>query len=251
MSSLQIKILGCGSSWGVPVIGCKCAVCSSDSSYNKRSRSAITISDNNTTVLVDCGFDIREQLVRNNINKVDAVILTHDHADHVCGIDDLRIFKDLHKTVPEFYTDHKTLDIVSSKYKYLFDRAVFKAVGVDFNAKLNIGGIEIQCFRQDHGTMDSIGLRVGDVVYTNDVIRYPDESKKYLYNAQTWIVDCVDYKSTATHVGLSEVLKWKEEFKPKRMFLTNMSHDIDYFEISKVLPEDIRPAYDGMIVEIG
>jgi phosphoribosyl 1,2-cyclic phosphate phosphodiesterase len=250
MNSIQIKILGCGSSWGVPVIGCKCSVCISDRSENKRTRSSILIQNSNTKVLVDCGFDTRNQLIREDVRRIDAVILTHDHADHVCGIDDLRVFKDLHKSLPKFYTDHQTFKAIHNKYGYLFERGVFDTRQVDFEDKVKVGDIEIQLFKQDHGTMNSLGLRIGDVIYTNDVIRYPEESKKYLYNARVWIVDCVDYRSTKTHVGLPEVLDWKKEFKPKQMFLTNMSHDIDYFEIIKSLPEGVLPSYDGMVIEV-
>jgi len=246
----KLTILGCGSSWGVPVIGCKCAICLSDSSYNKRLRSAITIDNEQNKILVDCGFDIRSQLLKYDIDRINAIILTHDHADHVCGLDELRVFHDLHGITPKFYSDHKTLDIVMKRYKYLFDRGVFHPIGIDFNSRHKIGDIEIQFFRQDHGVMDSLGMRIGDTVYTNDVMRYPEESKQYLYNANTWIVDCVDYKSTPTHAGLKCVIAWMEEFKPKKMYLTNMSHEIDYFHIESILPPGIKPAYDGLILEI-
>lgn len=247
----KLTILGCGSSWGVPVIGCKCKVCTSDSSYNKRNRSSIIIQSDTTSILVDSGFDIRTQLLKFNINRLDALILTHDHADHVCGLDELRVFHDLHghKSL-DLYTDHNTLDIITHRINYLMRRKVFNPIGIDFESEHIIGDIKIQFFLQDHGSMDSIGMRIGNIIYTNDVIRYPEESKKYLYKADVIIIDCVDYKSTPTHVGLPEVIQWYNDFKPKQMYLTNMSHDIDYFEIQKILPEGIMPAHDGLVLNI-
>lgn len=246
----QLTILGCGSSWGVPVIGCKCKVCLSESSYNKRTRSSIIISDDSTKILVDFGGDIRHQLLRENIDSLDAIILTHDHADHSSGLDDLRIFNVLHNTTPKFYSDHKTVDIITNKFRYLFDKKMFEPIGVDFDAKIKSGNIELQLFRQDHGVMDSIGIRVKNTVYTNDVLRYPEESKKYLYNAKIWVIDCVDYKSSASHIGLDAVMQLYQEFAPEKMYLTNLSHDIDYFDLQLNLPKHVFPAYDGLRIEI-
>lgn len=247
----KFTILGCGSSWGVPVIGCKCKVCISNTPYNKRNRSSALIQSNTTTILLDSGFDIRTQLLTFGIDRLDALILTHDHADHVCGLDELRVFHDLHghKSL-DLYTDHNTLSIITHRIDYLMKRKVFNPVGFDFESEHLIGDIKIQFFRQDHGSMDSLGIRIGNLVYTNDVIRYPEESKKYLYNADIMIIDCVDYKATNTHIGLPEVIEWKNEFKPKQMYLTNMSHDIDYFEIQSALPSDILPAHDGLVLNI-
>lgn len=247
----KLTILGCGSSWGVPVIGCKCKVCISSSPYNKRNRSSLLIQSDTTNILVDSGFDIRTQLLNFNIDRLDALILTHDHADHVCGLDELRVFHDLHRQKPlDLYTDHSTLDIITKRIDYLMKRKIFHPIGIDFESEHIIGDIKIQFFLQDHGCMDSLGMRLGNIVYTNDVIRYPEESKKYLYNVDVMIIDCVDYKATQTHIGLPEVIEWYNEFKPKMMYLTNMSHDIDYFEIQKILPEGVMPAHDGLVVDI-
>ncbi|MES2215508.1 MAG: MBL fold metallo-hydrolase [Pseudomonadota bacterium] len=245
-----LTILGCGSSWGVPVIGCKCKTCSSPSSYNKRSRSSIIIRDGVTSVLVDFGGDVRNQLLRENIDRLDAVILTHDHADHCSGLDDLRIFSLIHGMIPKFYSDHNTVDVVTKRYSYLFDKKALEPIGVDFDAKIRVGDIEIQLFKQDHGVMDSLGLRIKNTVYTNDVLRYPEESKQYLRNAKIWVADCVDYKSTGSHIGLDQAIQLYEEFTPERVYITNMSHDIDYFDIQPQLPQNVSPAYDGLRLEI-
>ena len=247
---LELTILGCGSSVGVPIIGCKCNTCKSTSPYNKRLRSSIIIRSDTTNILVDFGWDVREQLIRENIDKIDGVILTHFHADHVSGFDDLRVFKIIHGKKFDLYTDQRSLEEMKDKFGYILKSDIANLYGVDFYSKVKVGDIELQLFRQDHGTMNSIGIRIGDVVYTNDVIGYPEESKEYMRDARVIIMDCVGYQSMATHSGLDQVMKWQQDFNPQQIYLTNMSHKIDYFEVSKNLPSNIAPSYDGMKVII-
>lgn len=249
---LQVTILGCGSSTGVPVIACDCTICSSDSNYNKRTRSAIFINDEQTKILIDFGPDIKNQLLREKIRQIDATILTHDHADHVGGIDELRIISFIQNRPLEVFTDAETATIIENRYQYLFmentqynlpQRLVSKPV--DFYSKVKIGSLDIQFFRQNHGPIDSLGLRIGDLVYSSDVVDFPEQSKQFLQNIKFWILDCLDYKSNAYHAGLDKILQWQEEFKPEKMFLTNMNHNIDYHEVIRQLPANIIPLYDG------
>ncbi len=249
---LQVTILGCGASLGVPVLGCACSVCKSDSIYNKRTRSAIYISDQQTKILVDFGFDIRQQLLRENITDIDAAILTHDHADHVSGLDELRALHFLHKRPLDIVTDHATSKTVEDRYKYLFtDKNKynlpqrFNSKPVDFFSKIKIGTMDIQCFRQDHGPIDSLGIRIGDFVYSSDVVDFPEESKQLLRNVKVWVLDCLEYNSNYCHAGLDKVLRWNEELKPEQILLTNMHHTIDYHKIINELPSNIKPLYDG------
>lgn len=248
---LQVTILGCGASIGVPVIGCDCSVCLSNSKYNKRTRSAIYISDENSQILVDFGFDIRYQLLREKINTLDCAILTHDHSDHVNGIDDLRVFTFMQSKPLEIYMNHNSTVSLSKRYDYLFSNGLFD-VGqvllskpVDFFDKIKINTIEIQFFKQNHGPIDSLGLRIGDFVYSSDVSNFPPESEEYLKNVKIWILDCMDYTSNKNHAGLDKVLEWQEKYKPQQVLLTNMRHTIDYHEIIKILPSNVKPLYDG------
>ena len=248
---LQVTILGCGASIGVPVIGCDCSVCLSNSKYNKRTRSAIYISDENSQILVDFGFDIRYQLLREKINALDCAILTHDHSDHVNGIDDLRVFTFMQGKPLEIYMNHNSAASLSKKYDYLFSNGLFD-VGqvllskpVDFFDKIKINTIEIQFFKQNHGPIDSLGLRIEDFVYSSDVSNFPPESEEYLKDVKIWILDCMDYTSNKNHAGLDKVLEWQEKYKPQQVLLTNMRHTIDYHEIIKILPNNVKPLYDG------
>ena len=242
---LNITILGCGSSLGVPMIGCDCNICNSKSMYNKRTRSSIYIDDNISTVLIDFGFDIKEQLIRENIRKITGAILTHRHADHVSGIDNLRIFSFIQKMPLDIFTDFTTAEIVKNCYKYLFTNNYLTINPLDFFTNFTIGSINIQLFRQHHGPIDSLGVRIGDFVYSSDVSAFPVESEQYLQNIKIWIIDCFDYKSNHAHSGLDKILYLNKIYNPLEIFLTNLSHYIDYHEISRILPKNIKPLYDG------
>ena len=248
----EITILGCGASLGVPVLACECKICKSESKFNKRSRPSILISKAGKNVLVDFGLDVRLQLMREQINSLDAAILTHDHADHVGGIDDLRVFGYQTNTPLPIYSDSKTIDVIAERYKYMLrEKRIEMHKLDDYESMHNIAGVDIQFFEQDHYSMRSLGLRIGDFVYSNDVIKYPESSQKFLYGAKTIVIDCMDYESTLAHSGLWQVLLWNEEYKPESMWLTNMSHTIDYDEIQKQLPSNVRPLVDGQKIMVG
>jgi phosphoribosyl 1,2-cyclic phosphate phosphodiesterase len=246
---IKIKILGCGSSLGVPVIGCSCNVCSSTAPYNKRLKSALLISHFDKNVLIDFGQDIRQQLLRENVKKIDHAILTHIHSDHASGIDDLRPFHLVNGLPPlDIYSDKFTFDMFKIRFPYLDNAEYFKRIIVDSYDQRIIGGLNFQFFKQNHGNINSLGVRIGNFAYANDLIEFYKESYKYLYNLDILIIDCISYKSTKTHSGLEKVLIWREKFKPKLIYLTNMSHGIDYFEIQKILPENVKPLYDKQVL---
>ncbi len=242
---LQITILGCGSSLGVPIIGCDCDTCLSDSSYNKRTRTSIYIDDGNSQILIDFGFDIKDQLIREKIRTLDAAILTHDHADHVSGIDNLRVFPFIQQKPLNIFADHKTAADVVGKHQYLFnqDNLIMNAVG--FFENIQIGAMDVQFFRQNHYKIDSLGIRIGNFVYSTDVLYFYEESKKYLQNIDSWVLDCSGYTQATSHASIATMLSWREEYQPSNIYLTNMSHEIDYHTIINELPKHVTPLYDG------
>ena len=245
---VNVKVLGCGSSLGVPVLACSCFVCTSNNPYNRRKRSAILIQDEDTKILVDFGYDIREQLLHNKIDKLDAIISTHMHADHISGLPDLKILVK-EKPIP-IYVIENDFPYFKSYFQYLLDGNYFKVHISNYYDKVQINNINIQFFQQHHGKVDSLGLRFNDFVYANDVIKFPKKSDQYIYNASVFMVDCLKYESTYAHSGLDQVLKWREKFSPKKIILTNMSHQIDYLSAAKSLPHNVILAYDNMIIYI-
>lgn len=247
---LKITVLGCGSSHGVPVVGCACEVCTSSSPYNKRRRSAIIIEQLAAKVLVDFGFDIKDQLVDAKIDRLDGAVLTHDHADHVAGIDNLRIFRYLSGEALTIHTDHETEEKIKQRYKYLFDKGEVRSVAYGKYDQFEIDAIRFQFFNQLHAEIDSLGIRVGDFVYSSDVREFPPESRQYLQGIKVWLLDCLAMESNHAHAGLDRVLEWNDKYKPKRIYLTNMRDDIDYYKIQESLPDNIRPAYDGLVIQI-
>ncbi len=218
-------------------------------------RSAILIRDEETTILVDFGPDIKSQLLRHNIKKLDALICTHDHADHTSGIDELRVFGYNANKPLKLYSNKITLDSLLKHHNYLFGPMgelpqPLEPIEIQNYDLLQIGKIEIQLFNQIHGLNMSLGLRIKNFVYSNDVTEFPDASKHYLKDINSWIVDCVAYNKTSAHSGLKEVLEWEKEFAPKEIYLTNMGHELEYNELKGSLPSHIKPAYDGIKIKI-
>ena len=247
---LEANILGCGSSFGVPVVGCKCLVCKSDSKYNKRLRSSIIINHNETKILVDSGFDIKKQLINAEIDYLDAAVLTHAHADHISGIDELRIFFYIHGKPLDLFVPEAIFSYVVSTYSYLFDKKQLKINVIKDFETVKIKNAVLQFFPQIHGSIQSLGIRAQDFVYSCDISAIPLESEKYLSNINVWVIDCMSYKPTVNHAGLETVLEWNKKYKPQKIYLTNMSHNIDYHQIVTELPSHITPLYDGFKIKL-
>jgi phosphoribosyl 1,2-cyclic phosphate phosphodiesterase len=251
---MEVIVLGCGGSLGVPVIACACNICRSESIYNKRTRSSIIIRSSKT-ILVDFAYEIRQQLVTAQIKNIDAAILTHDHSDQVSGIDDLRSFWWKNQSPIPFYTNAKTYETLMQRYKYMFHH--HDNVGpflmqnyVEYFDNIQLGDMTFNFFEQTHGKITSFGIRVGEFAYVNDVSDFPAKSLDYLDGTKIWLMDCLDYTSTAAHGGLDFVMKWRDVFKPEVIYLTNMGHKLDYHKLITELPLNVIPSYDGMKINV-
>ncbi|MCI5050319.1 MAG: MBL fold metallo-hydrolase [Rickettsiales bacterium] len=255
---INITVLGCGASAGVPIIGCDCDICQSDNPKNKRSRASILIESKNTAVIVDLSPDFRSQMLAHNIKHIDAIFLTHAHADHVHGIDDVRPFNYRKQGVLPIYSDKSTLDEVISRFSYAFQkpnpeygwfRPALEAIAIDEHIgkpyKIT-DEITIIPFYLDHGSCMTLGLRINDVVYSTDVKDFPESAEPFLQDINTWIVDCLRPEPAPTHAHLDMTLEWIEQYKPKRAILTHMSHAFDYDDLNRKCPEHVTPAYDGL-----
>ena len=255
--SIEVTILGCGSSGGVPLIGNIWGPCDPNDSRNIRRRVSILVKKNNKTFLVDTSPDLRMQMIDANIKDVDAVLYTHSHADHVHGIDDLRAFcwqrKD-NKPLP-IYSDQYTIDQITRRFDYAFENKYGPAVPSLAANTIGIGnntiqGINVEAIKQIHGKGFSLGYRFDNIAYSTDVNNLPDESMKKLKNLDLWIVDCVRYEPHYSHSHFDQTMSWINKLKPKKAILTHMGHWLDYNELNSKCPQNVEPGIDGMVITV-
>jgi phosphoribosyl 1,2-cyclic phosphate phosphodiesterase len=259
--TLRLTILGCGTSGGVPRIGNIWGACDPHNPKNRRRRCSLLVrradGEGVTTVLVDSSPDIREQLLDTGTRWLDGVLYTHDHADHVHGIDDLRMVAyNGHRRVDAFY-DAATGRILRQRFDYCFETpqgSEYPAIldGHEIRAGepvsiIGVGGaIQALPFRQRHGQSETLGFRFGGIAYSPDVSDFPEESLKHLEGLDVWIIDALRYSPHPSHFSVEEALSWIARVKPKRAVLTHMHVDLDYGRLLSELPEGVEPAYDGM-----
>ena len=255
--TIEVTILGCGSSGGVPLIGNIWGPCDPNDSRNIRRRVSILVKKNNKTFLVDTSPDLRMQMIDANIKDVDAVLYTHSHADHVHGIDDLRAFcwqrKD-NKPLP-IYSDQYTIDQITRRFDYAFENKYGPAVPSLAANTIDIGsntiqGINVEAIKQIHGKGFSLGYRFDNIAYSTDVNNLPDESMKKLENLDLWIVDCVRYEPHYSHSHFDQTMTWINKLKPKKAILTHMGHWLDYNELNSKCPQNVEPGIDGMVITV-
>jgi phosphoribosyl 1,2-cyclic phosphate phosphodiesterase len=260
--SLAITILGCGSSGGVPRVGQGWGACDPNNPKNRRRRCSIFVEQTGedggkTDVLIDMSPDLREQLIAQNVNKIDAILLTHQHADHTHGIDDVRPLVIMAHQKLNVHMDAVTSYVVRSSFGYIFETppgsqypALLNEHRLDHGKACVIQGqggpISFMPFRLVHGEIDALGFRIGNIAYSPDVNAIPDESIGFLEGLDLWIVDALRYKPHPTHFSLPETLDWIARLKPRRAILTNLHTDLDFEALRSQLPPNIEPAFDGM-----
>lgn len=254
--TLTVTILGCGASGGVPLIGCACPVCTSSDPKDTRTRSSILVEQGGTTLLIDSSPDLRAQALREGIRTVDAILYTHDHADHTHGIDDARSFNFHRKGSLPIYGTAETMASITQRFGYAFgapagpDGVWFKpSLGVkeinDYD-EFTVGSIDILSFLQHHGKGNSTGYRIGNFAYSPDVHNFPEESLQVLEKLDVWLVDCLRYREAPTHAHLEKTLAWIDRLKPRLSILTHMAHEMRYETLKADLPANVIAAYDGM-----
>lgn len=255
---MKCTILGCSGSLGVPQLLCDCCVCTSSNPKNTRSRSSILIQSDTTNILVDATPDFRTQAFVNKISRVDAVLLTHPHADHIAGLDDYKPFTfGRGELVPTYMTEH-TYEHVFLGHNYLFDdkatpkslyKPIFKNNIIEYFKSFKVGDITIQPFQQFHAEITSAGFRFGKLAYSTDCTGFPDQSFEILQDLDIWIIDCLRYHFSYPHSAYETTLNLIEKVKPKQAILTHMAHEMDYDELIRILPKNVTPAYDGMVLQ--
>ncbi len=261
MSELRLTILGCGSSGGVPRLGGHWGDCDPENSKNQRRRCSLLVErdgpDGTTSVLIDTSPDMRSQLLDTGTGRLDGVVYTHSHADHMNGIDDLRMIVFNMKTRVPVWADGDTQNDLLSRFGYAFVQPEgspyppildLKTINGPFEIPGPGGTISLRPFRVNHGSIDALGFRMGNIVYLPDVAELYDESMTELANLDCLIIDALRRSPHPTHAHLEKTLEWIDQLKPKRAVLTNMHIDLDYATVDAETPDHITPAYDGMVI---
>lgn len=263
MTELRFTILGCGSSGGVPRLGGKWGDCDPENPRNRRNRCSLLVerdgTEGTTTVLIDTTPDMRHQLLATNTGRLDAVLYTHSHADHVHGIDDLRMIVFNMRARLPVWADGDTQNALLSSFGYAFVQPEgspyppilnMKTIAGPFEVDGPGGPIPFRPFKVGHGSIDSLGFRIGTLAYLPDVAQIYDDAWEELRDLDYWIVDALRRDPHPTHSHLEQTLDWIEQAAPKQAVLTNMHIDMDYETIARETPANVSPAYDGMTLRL-
>jgi phosphoribosyl 1,2-cyclic phosphate phosphodiesterase len=260
-------IMGCGSSGGVPRIGGNWGVCDPGNPKNRRRRCSLLIegfsegSDEPTRIVVDTGCDLREQLLDARVDRVEAVLYTHEHADHTHGIDDLRVLALNNRRRVDVYFSQEAANRIVPSFAYCFTAPHGSAYPPILNQNIIAAGselvvdgpggsISVMPFEQTHGDIFSLGFRIGGFAYSCDLSGIPDVSRDAVSGLDVWVVDALRPAPHPSHLSLSESLELIAELKPRNAVLTNLHIDLDYAQTDAMTPDSVRPAYDGLQIDV-
>ncbi len=260
---MRVTILGCGGSAGVPSLGGAdgrgdWGACDPGEPRNRRTRSSIVIEGPEGRILVDTGPDMRAQLLACAVPRIDAVVFTHAHADHMTGLDDVRLLNRISgRPLPAFATQ-PTRDELARRFDYAFRpwtpphffRPVLEVCVLAPGDAFAACGMRVQTFDQDHHVMRTLGLRVGKFGYSTDVVRLDDAAFATLAGVDTWVVGCFQPAPHLTHAHLALVLAWRDRLGARRTVLTHMGGAMDWASLQAILPAGVEPGYDGMVLEV-
>jgi phosphoribosyl 1,2-cyclic phosphate phosphodiesterase len=248
---VELTVLGSGTSVGVPVIGCHCAVCTSENPRDKRTRPSILLQYNQRAVVIDTGPDFRFQALRAGMDRLDAVLYTHAHADHVLGLDDIRPFNEQGaKTIP-IYANRPAMDGLHRIFQYVFD-GNYPWGGVPLinahliNGPLTLFGLDIVPVRVRHGYLEVVGFRFGKVAYLTDYSEIPEASAQLLRGMDVIFFDGLRHTPHPAHMTVAQALKEVERLRPQKAYLTHIAHELSHEETNRSLPRNVELCYDGM-----
>ncbi|MDO5687414.1 MAG: MBL fold metallo-hydrolase [Neisseria sp.] len=256
MSDITLTVLGCGSSSGAPVIGCTCAVCTGGHPKNRRSRCSAWLHTDDAHIVIDTGTDFRAQALREQIPRVDAVLYTHPHADHLNGIDDLRAFCFRQKSAIDIYGSAFTIENICRRFDYAFlppsrhwNRPVLSAHTLSGSPE-NICGLEVQHFELPHGHWRSTVYRIGNIAWLTDINHIDAGCLNALQGLDYLFLDCLMETAYPSHLGMAEAFAFAQNINARQTYLIHMTHQLDYDELARRCPPRIAPAYDGLRVSI-
>jgi len=256
---MKLTILGSGPSSGIPTVHDGWGDCDPENPRNQRLRSSVLVENANSMLLVDTSPDLRQQLLRAEIRRLDAVLFTHGHADHLHGIDDLRGINKAMNAALTVYCDAETRETIENRFSYtltplkpevdFYYKPVLDINEISAGDSLSIGAVDIQSFDQSHGFSHTLGFRFGPIGYSTDLLELPEESFQALDGVHTWIIGVFSWTPHYTHAHVDKALEWIERVKPVRAVLTHLGPSIDYAKLNDYLPDGVEAAYDGMVIE--
>jgi len=254
---ITITFLGTGTSQGVPVIACKCRVCSSKDPKDKRLRCSILVESKTTTVVIDVGPDFRYQMLREKVEKLDAVLITHEHKDHVGGLDEVRAFNFIQKKEMDIYCTPHVHEEIKKQFSYAFSEHKYPGAPelnikfIDSNQPITIGDISFQPIQVMHYKLPVLGFRIHDFTYITDANFIDENEIKKIHGSEILVLNALHYDPHISHYTVAEAIEIMQQVKPKKGIFVHMSHRLGlHAEEEKKLPEFIRFAYDGLKVEI-
>jgi phosphoribosyl 1,2-cyclic phosphate phosphodiesterase len=258
---VKLRFLGTGTSFGVPQIGCGCPVCRSTDARDKRTRcGAIIESDDGTRLLIDTPPELRLQLVAAQIDRVDAVLFTHEHADHIHGIDDLRAFSMRSQSALPLYGTQDTLNTLAQRFPYIVDdqlkplpgttKPEGRLLAIRDGEPFRVNNTTVTPFAVPHGRTEVIGYRVGDIGYLTDAKSLPESARRVLQGVRVLVLNALLRREHPTHLSISEAIATAQSVGAERTFFTHLTHDNFHADLAAELPPGISPAYDGLVVTL-
>jgi phosphoribosyl 1,2-cyclic phosphate phosphodiesterase len=262
---MKVTVLGCGASAGVPMVGGTdgagdWGLCDPRETRNRRTRSSIVVeSETGERLLVDTSPDLREQLLNCRVPRIDSILYTHAHADHIAGIDDVRILNRIIQRPLQVLANQATLDEITRRFAYAFApwsgpgfyRPVLASQRVEAGEIVETAGLSVRLFAQGHGRVQTLGLRIGGFGYSTDVVTLDEAAFAALKGVDTWLVDCFLRKEAHwTHAHLALVLEWVARVRPRRTVLTHMGTEMDWAWMQENLPDGVEAGYDGMVIDV-
>lgn len=259
LPSLSLTLLGTGTSQGVPVIGCDCPVCTSTDPKDKRLRTAALIRYGALHVAIDCGPDFRQQMLANQVGHLDAILVTHEHNDHIIGLDDVRPFNFRQRKDMPVYCQSRVCRELEQRFAYVFatqnrypGAPMIQLVEIDANQQLDIEGLTIQTIPVMHGQLPILGFRFGPITYLTDVRTLSPEAKALAKDSEVLVINALHHEPHYSHLNLEQALSMIEELTPQRAYLTHMSHRMGrHADIQPQLPENVRMGWDGLEIRVG
>lgn len=257
---MRLTLLGTGTSFGVPQIGCECPVCRSTDPRDKRNRSGAVVEAGGSAILIDTPPELRLQLIAGGVTRVDAVMYTHEHADHINGIDDLRMFSVRRRRPLPLYGPPETLERIRTSFPYIFDDAMEPYEGtskpslelrpLEPGAPVDVAGVQVLPLAFRHGHLRVYGYRMGGLAYITDVKAIPDAERSRLQGLDVLVLNALWWRPHPTHLSISEAVQTAQALGARRTYLTHLTHETGHAELAGQLPDGIFPAYDGLTVEV-